>query len=187
MAAHNAIFLLSLCVPRKPIPWSCVWLSAGRFSGRLKKTKFVKDKVTVTGISLPPELMERGRRYANDNGFSGLSSFVRWLLTEHLTGKQTPAPAGLMLSGSNLEQGGVGSYLVPLKASHLAFRATPALKKGVERVAKAQGLKAGEWMHAVVEKAIKDGVLVRQQVSYEVVEPKASRQRKPPRPIRKSG
>jgi len=51
------------------------------------------------------------------------------------------------------------------------FRATPELKQAVERAAAAQGLKAGEWMHAVIEKAITGGVLVRQHVTYEVLEP----------------
>jgi hypothetical protein len=64
-----------------------------------------------------------------------------------------------------------------LKTTHLIFRATPALKKDVEKVARSQGLKSGEWMHAVIEKAIKDGVMVRQQVSYEVFEAAA----RPPR------
>lgn len=58
------------------------------------------------------------------------------------------------------------------KTSYLGFRATPEVKEAVERAAKAQGLSAGEWMHAVIEKAIKGGVLVRQQVTYEVLEPK---------------
>ena len=58
------------------------------------------------------------------------------------------------------------------KSSHLAFRATPQLKADVEAAAKAQGLKAGEWMHAVIEKAVNGGVLVRQHVTYEVIEPK---------------
>jgi hypothetical protein len=53
------------------------------------------------------------------------------------------------------------------------------LKKDVESVAKSQGLKSGEWIHAVIEKAIKGGVVVRQQVSYEVVEAKDGRRRKP--------
>ena len=59
------------------------------------------------------------------------------------------------------------------KTSYLGFRATPAIKNAVERAAEAQGLSAGEWMHAVIDKAIKAGVLVRQQVTYEVVEPNA--------------
>jgi hypothetical protein len=58
------------------------------------------------------------------------------------------------------------------KSSHLAFRATPQLKADVEAAAAAQGLKAGEWMHAVVEKAVNRGVMVRQHVTYEVIEPK---------------
>ena len=61
---------------------------------------------------------------------------------------------------------------VRVKTSHIGFRATPELKDAVERAAKAQGLKAGEWIHAVVEKAIKGGVMVRQQTTYEVIEPK---------------
>lgn len=60
------------------------------------------------------------------------------------------------------------------KTSYLGFRATPEVKEAVERAAKAQGLSAGEWMHAVIEKAIKGGVLVRQQVTYEVLEPKTT-------------
>lgn len=60
------------------------------------------------------------------------------------------------------------------KTSHIGFRATPELKDAVKRAAKAQGLKAGEWIHAVVEKAIKGGVMVRQQVTYEVLEPKTT-------------
>jgi hypothetical protein len=76
------------------------------------------------------------------------------------------------------------SSLAPsrLKAGPLALRAKPSLKQAVESVAHAQGLRSDEWIHAVIEKAIKDGVMVRQQVSYEVVEPKGSRQRKPVRP-----
>lgn len=58
-----------------------------------------------------------------------------------------------------------------VKTTNLAFRATPELKQAVERAAKAQGLKPGAWMHAVVEKAVIGGVLVRQHVTYEVFEP----------------
>ncbi len=60
------------------------------------------------------------------------------------------------------------------KTVALNFRATPELKQAVERAAKAQGLKPGAWMHAVVEKAVTGGVLVRQHVSYEVIEPKTT-------------
>jgi uncharacterized protein (DUF1778 family) len=63
-------------------------------------------------------------------------------------------------------------YPVRKKTTHLAFRATPALKDAVDRAAKAQGLKAGEWMHAVIERAVTGGVMVRQHVTYEVIEPK---------------
>ncbi len=63
-------------------------------------------------------------------------------------------------------------YPVRRKTSYLAFRATPELKEAVERAAKAQGLKAGEWMHAVIERAVTGGVMVRQHVTYEVIEPK---------------
>jgi uncharacterized protein (DUF1778 family) len=58
------------------------------------------------------------------------------------------------------------------KTTHLIFRATPELKHAVERAAEAQGLKSGEWMHAVIEKAVTGGVMVRQHVTYEVFEPK---------------
>ncbi len=58
------------------------------------------------------------------------------------------------------------------KTTHLIFRATPELKQAVERAAEAQGLKAGEWMHAVIERAVTGGVMVRQHVTYEVIEPK---------------
>ena len=58
------------------------------------------------------------------------------------------------------------------KTTHLAFRATPELKHAVEQAAEAQGLKAGEWMHAVIAKAVTGGVMVRQHVTYEVIEPK---------------
>lgn len=58
------------------------------------------------------------------------------------------------------------------KSVSLNFRATPGLKQAVERIAEAQGLKPGAWMHAVVEKAVEGGVVVRQHVSYEVIEPK---------------
>jgi hypothetical protein len=61
---------------------------------------------------------------------------------------------------------------VRVKTTNLAFRATPELKEAVERAAKAQGLKPGAWMHAVIEKAITGGVMVRQHVTYEVLEPK---------------
>jgi hypothetical protein len=57
------------------------------------------------------------------------------------------------------------------KTTHLIFRATPELKRAVERAAEAQGLKSGEWMHAVIEKAVTGGVMVRQHVTYEVIEP----------------
>ena len=62
--------------------------------------------------------------------------------------------------------------LVRRKTTHLVFRATPELKHAVERAAEAQGLKSGEWMHAVIEKAVTGGVMVRQHVTYEVIEPK---------------
>jgi hypothetical protein len=57
------------------------------------------------------------------------------------------------------------------KTTHLIFRATPELKRAVERAAESQGLKAGEWMHAVIERAVTGGVMVRQHVTYEVIEP----------------
>lgn len=60
------------------------------------------------------------------------------------------------------------------KSSYLGFRTTPEVKEAIERIAKAQGLSAGQWMHAVVEKAVKSNVLVRQQVTYEVIEPKTT-------------
>ena len=58
------------------------------------------------------------------------------------------------------------------KTVALNFRATPELKRAVARMAEAQGLKPGAWMHAVVEKAVAGGLVVRQHVSYEVIEPK---------------
>jgi hypothetical protein len=60
------------------------------------------------------------------------------------------------------------------KTTHLIFRATPELKRAVERAAESQGLKAGEWMHAVIERAVTGGVMVRQHVTYEVIEPKTA-------------
>jgi hypothetical protein len=44
VAAHCAIFLLPLCVPRKPIPWSCVWRASGGIVGGVKnKHSWVAD------------------------------------------------------------------------------------------------------------------------------------------------
>jgi hypothetical protein len=61
---------------------------------------------------------------------------------------------------------------VRTKTVALNFRATPELKQAVEGMAKAQGLKPGAWMHAVVQNAVAGGFVVRQHVSYEVIEPK---------------
>ena len=60
------------------------------------------------------------------------------------------------------------------KTSYLGFRTTPEVKEAIERAAKAQGLSAGQWMHAVVEKAVKNNVLVREHTTYEVIEPKTT-------------
>jgi hypothetical protein len=118
-----------------------------------------KDKASITGISLPRDLIERAKKHADDKGFASFSALIKWLLTQHLAGNQNPTLPSLS-AGSPI-----------LKAA--------ALKKDVESVAKSQGLTSGEWVNAVIEKAVKGGVVVRQQVSYEVVEAKDGRRRKP--------
>ena len=118
-----------------------------------------KDKVSITGISLPRDLIERAKKHAGEKGFASFSALIKWLLTQHLAGKQNPALPS------------VSAGAPTLKAA--------ALKKDVESVAKSQGLTSGEWVNAVIEKAMKDGVTVRQQVSYEVVKAKDRRRRKP--------
>jgi hypothetical protein len=145
----------------------------------MNRKKPHKEKAIGAGISLPRDLIERAKQYAETKGFSTLSGLIKWLLTQHLAGNPRPVLPSLSPMSSALERSSAGHYPIPmrLKTTHLIFRATPALKKDVENVAKSQGLKSGEWMHAVIEKAIKDGVMVRQQVSYEVFEATA----RPPR------
>jgi hypothetical protein len=121
-----------------------------------------REKAVGAGISLPRDLIERAKKHADEKGFASLSSLIKWLLTQHLAGIQHPVPLSVSPTSSAL--------------------GAPAIKKEVESVAKSQGLTSAEWMHAVIAKAIKDGVMVRQQVSYEVVEAKERRQRKPVRP-----
>jgi hypothetical protein len=118
-----------------------------------------KEKAIGAGISLPRDLIERAKKHADMKGFASLSALIKWLLTQHLAGNQHPTLPSLS-EGSPV-----------LKAA--------ALKTDVESVAKSQGLTSAEWVNAVVEKAIKSGVVVRQQVSYEIVEAKDGLQRKP--------
>lgn len=50
-----------------------------------------REKAVAAGISLPRPLIERAKQFAHENGFAGLSSFTRWLLSEHLAGNQHPS------------------------------------------------------------------------------------------------
>jgi hypothetical protein len=62
-----------------------------------------KDKSKSSGISLEPELINRAKLFAKNNGFGSLSNFARFLITQelnknegeksYLLNENTPSPA----------------------------------------------------------------------------------------------